>query len=103
MLGAETMTIQLSDSEKLSNSLERLLSRIYPEIRNKPYSLYTVYFDSELVSSSDEAQEQINSWLEEIYPNEDCIVHTVQNENGIYSRVFRFKESEELLCREESI
>ena len=97
------MTIQLSDSEKLSNSFKMLLSKIYPDIRSKPYLLYTVYFDLELVSSSDEAQEQINSWLEEIFPDEDCIVHTVQNENGIYSRVFRFKESEELLCREESI
>ena len=74
------MTIQLSDSEKLSNSFKMLLSKIYPDIRSKQYSLYTVYFDSVLVSSSDEAQEQINSWIEEIYPNEDCIVHLIQDE-----------------------
>lgn len=89
------MTIQLSDSEKLSNSFKMLLSKIYPDIRSKPYTLYTVYFDSELVSSSDEAQEQINSWLEEIFPDEDCIVHLIQDEEKIYCRVIRFNESEE--------
>ena len=89
------MTIQLSDSEKLSDIFKTLLSKIYPEIRNKPYTLYTVYFDSELVSSSDEAQEQINSWIEEIYPNEDCIVHLIQDEEKMYCRVTRFNESEE--------
>ena len=89
------MTIQLSDNEKLSNSFKMLLSKIYPDIRNKPYSLYTVYFDLELVSSSDEAQEQTNSWLEEIYPNEDCIVHLIQDEEKMYCRVIRFYESEE--------
>lgn len=89
------MTIQLSDSEKLSNSFKMLLSKIYPDIRSKPYLLYTVYFDSELVSGSDEAQEQINSWLEEIFPDEDCIVHLIQDEEKIYCRVIRFNESEE--------
>ena len=89
------MTIQLSDSEKLSNSFKMLLSKIYPDIRNKPYSLYTVYFDLELVTSSDEAQEQINSWLEEIFPDEDCIVHLIQDEEKMYYRVIRFNESEE--------
>lgn len=89
------MTIQLSDSEKLSNSFKMLLSKIYPDIRSKPYTLYTVCFDSELVSSSDEAQEQINSWLEEIFPDEDCIVHLIQDEEKIYCRVIRFNESEE--------
>lgn len=88
------MTIQLSDSEKLSNSFKMLLSKIYPDIRSKPYALYMVYFDSELVLSSDEAQEQINSWIEEIYPNEDCIVHLIQDEEKIYCRVIRFNESE---------
>ena len=76
------MTIQLSDSEKLSNSFKMLLSKIYPDIRSKPYTLYTVCFDSELVTSSDE--EQINSWIEEIYPNEDCIVHLIQDEEKMY-------------------
>ena len=89
------MTIQLSDSEKLSNSFKMLLSKIYPDIRSKPYSLYTVYFDSELVSSSDETQEQINSWLEEIFPDEDCIVHLIQDEEKMCYRVIRFNESEE--------
>lgn len=89
------MTIQLSDSEKLSNSFKMLLSKIYPDIRSKPYSLYTVNFDSELVSGSDEAQEQINSWLEEIFPDEDCIVHLIQDEEKMYYRVIRFNESEE--------
>lgn len=97
------MTIQLTDSEKLSNSFKTLLSKIYPRIISKPYSLYTVYFDLELVSSSDEAQEKINSWIEEIYPNEDCIVHLIQDEEKMYCRVIRFNKSEELLCREESI
>lgn len=90
------MTIQLSDSEKLSNSFKMLLSKIYPDIRNKPYALYTVYFDSELDISLDEIMEQINSWIEEIYPNEDCIVHLIQDEEKMYCRVIRFKESEEI-------
>lgn len=90
------MTIQLSDSEKLSNSFKTLLSKIYPEIRSKPYTLYTVYFDSELLLSSDEAQEQINSWIEEIYPNEDCIVHLIQDEEKMYCRVIRLNESEKI-------
>lgn len=88
------MTIQLTDSEKLSNSFKTLLSKIYPRIISKPYSLYTVYFDLELVSSSDEAQEKINSWIEEIYPNEDCIVHLIQDEEKMYCRVIRFNKSE---------
>lgn len=88
------MTIQLTDSEKLSNSFKTLLSKIYPRIISKPYSLYTVYFDLELVSSSDEAQEKINSWIEEIYPDEDCIVHLIQDEEKMYCRVIRFNKSE---------
>lgn len=88
------MTIQLTDSEKLSNSFKTLLSKIYPGIISKPYLLYTVYFDLELVSSSDEAQEKINSWIEEIYPNEDCIVHLIQDEEKMYCRVIRFNKSE---------
>lgn len=89
------MTIQLTDSEKLSNSFKTLLSKIYPRIISKPYSLYTVYFDLELVSSSDEAQEKINSWIEEIYPDEDCIVHLIQDEEKMYCKVIRFNEREE--------
>ena len=90
------MTIQLTDSEKLSNSFKTLLSKIYPRIISKPYSLYTVYFDLELVSSSDEAQEKINSWIEEIYPNEDCIIHLIQDEEKMYCRVIRLNESEKI-------
>ena len=97
------MTIQLSDNEKLSNSFKMLLSKIYRDSKTKPYEINTVVFVLEEITDIEAANEIVLEWVSEYYPENDCIVQTVQKESCIESRVFRFKESEELLCREESI
>ena len=98
MLGAETMTIQLSDSEKLSNSFKLMMSKVYKDSKAKPYETNTVFFDSEEITGIEEANEMALEWASETYPNNDCIVQTIQIESCIYSKVIRFKamESEEI-------
>ena len=90
MLGAETMTIQLSDSEKLSNSFKLMMSKVYKDSKAKPYETNTVFFDSEEITGIEEANEMALEWASETYPNNDCIVQTIQIESCIYSKVIRF-------------
>ena len=92
------MTIQLSDSEKLSNSFKLMMSKVYKDSKAKPYETNTVFFDSEEITGIEEANEMALEWASETYPNNDCIVQTIQIESCIYSKVIRFKamESEEI-------
>ena len=90
MLGAETMTIQLSDSVPLPNSFKLMMSKIYRESKTKPYEINTVVFDSEEITDIESANEMVLEWVSENYPENDCIVQTVQIENCIYSKVIRF-------------
>ena len=86
------MIVNLSDSVSLPNSFQLMMSKIYRESKTKPYEINTVVFDSEEITDIESANEKVLEWVSEIYPENDCIVQTVQKESCIESRVFRFKE-----------
>lgn len=92
------MIVNLTDSVPLPNSFKLMMSKVYKDSKAKPYETNTVFFDSEEITGIEEANEMALEWASETYPNNDCIVQTIQIESCIYSKVIRFKamESEEI-------
>lgn len=84
------MIVNLTDSVPLPNSFKLMMSKVYKDSKAKPYETNTVFFDSEEITGIEEANEMALEWASETYPNNDCIVQTIQIESCIYSKVIRF-------------
>ena len=72
---------------------------LYPTVFNdvlkgEPYLTHLFTCDLENANFNS-VNEIVLEWVSEYYPENDCIVQTVQKESCIESRVFRLKESEE--------